>query len=408
MMKFPNILVVSQLLLAVGTSAIIMPAPEGADCWSELSSIYVHEVIGNGTLYDQTVERKYTLCSDTVFTVSTWFEDPGFDITNPVGWPLAIATPNMHIYCEKNCTIMENFRAPDAYIKSLVVAPTSELQANMDVNSNYTNKSTGDNTLIEGVTFVINNPLDGPYVGVDIQNQARNFTLKSCTFEGNVLAAVRSQYISSEHTTENRKEREQTVFIQDTIFQDLKASHGAVIATSDSASGLPRGRITHEYNLENVQFNNVESETALVNFEAFTNVVMNQVDISDCVAVEAMFLMVNRDFTVSNITATDYLVTENPCAEPCKGDILFYPFPTLGACTSFNRSQSCVTQIPTLRPTNLMVFPPTMSPVVATGSPTTNKTLDPDAGEKSASKPFALANLISAILCIVPFYLVLA
>lgn len=400
MIKLPSILLLSQLLLPAHVSAVMMANPSGEDCWSDFKAIFTNEVKGdimaNITGYDVTSQRKYKLCSDTVYIVSSSFKDSGFSYETSAGWPLTVTTPNMHIYCESNCTVVSQLIAGSG--APLAVLPTSAHVASFlgDMAGDKNIASNADNSVIEGIKFMIANG----NVGVDILSQTNNFTIKNCDIMGEASVGVRSVYDPVEFTSSYTS----TVLISKSQFHDMKTTHSAVstMIAADSEDRVASDR-DFAYTLEDVVFNNVKGDS-LVDFSESTSSEMHRVNITNSEVEEAMFKFSNRGYKLEDVTPTDNVVVNNVCEEPCSGEVHFKPLGNspMIMCKSFSGSPTCKLKDPvvlTLSPT--MQPEPTSSPTVP---PPVVEVKEPDSGVSQVG----IAGFVSAIMCVVTVFGVMA
>jgi len=135
-------------VLADPTAAADMDSPDGAACWSSPTAIFLSELQvaltpGSDPLVE---ERKYELCPDTVYRVA-FIPGVAPNVSAPVQFPFFVILPNLHLYCERNCTVELAIAQTPA-----VIVPTSALAGGTGLLPPGV-RPVGDNLTVDGFTF---------------------------------------------------------------------------------------------------------------------------------------------------------------------------------------------------------------------------------------------------------------
>eukprot|EP00977_Amphora_coffeiformis_P014948 scaffold4267_cov168-Amphora_coffeaeformis.AAC.1 len=379
---------ISKLLFIVLTLALVslatavdMESPDGEACWSSPTAIFLSEIQLTFTPGADLVrsERKYELCSDTVYRVALI---PGTapDVSDPIQYPLIVVLPNFHLFCESNCTLELAIAATPA-----VIVPTSALAQGAGlVPPGF--RPSADNLIIDGFTF--RNPNGEIYedaVGIiTLQGPAQNVTIRNCNFQsvGRSGWAIATEYYLAESVAVNRTEPlYQSVTIEDCTFQDSVFDRAAVIGFgvdgTPPVEDWPSNRVTLRRSIFSGNVNDGAAGTAdflgLLSFDDFVEVVMEDVCFDDNQTPSGSLIEVkNLESTVTGVYGGGTSVfSGNATDEFCIDGTLLARVDDIGCVPtdgSFAQCPLAEATVPTMAPQAMGAI--TAMPVEDTAGPT--------------------------------------
>jgi hypothetical protein len=192
------------LFLVKAISAVVIDPPDGSGCWRSTTQVSLAD-IGSlliDTTFDDSVERIYTFCPDTVIQVGYLPDITGLQIIGGE-FPIVIASPNVHIRCgetglsSNNCTLrggqeqlttLQGTALLEGLLPALPFFIPGLPQYPDSLPADYVGADS-TNLIVEGMTFEGSADYETDALGhspVYFNGPGLNMLIKDCIFKKNV------------------------------------------------------------------------------------------------------------------------------------------------------------------------------------------------------------------------------